>query len=202
VLNTHGRRVRASGGPLGGAELLGAPFGARSSLRASGGPLGGRAGVFRARATARSSLRGEELWHAAFAGVRKGAVSRNRCVFAELGVSEDSSASTRNQRGTGRIGLSVREPLCFRDWTGNQRIRMESKARQIATRQNCECFRGVRGGELEKPLFPAELSKTARMRGVSLVFAVLHSLARRVKSALSQPAALRRFGGLPSVRPC
>lgn len=44
MLNTHGRRVRASGGPLGGAELHGAPFGARSSLRASGGPLGAARG--------------------------------------------------------------------------------------------------------------------------------------------------------------
>lgn len=69
---------------------------------------------------------------------------------------------------------------------------MESNVRQIATRQNCECFRGVRGVELEKPLFPAERSKTARMRGVSLVFVGLHALARQVKSVLAQPAALRR----------
>lgn len=67
----RGRSVRASGGPLGGH------WGARSSLRgeelpsASGEPLAWRgvAGVFRARSTARGSLRGAELWHAAFAGV-------------------------------------------------------------------------------------------------------------------------------------
>ena len=86
------------------------------------------------------------LWGAARGAARGG-------CSAELGLSADSSDSTRNQRGIGRIGLSVREPFCFRDWTVCQWIRIESKVRQIATRGKLPGFRAVTGVSLGKGLF-------------------------------------------------
>ena len=117
------------------------PLGARSSARPKGAPFG----------------HGEPL--GGRAGGRAGGCS------AELGLSADSSDSTRNQRGIGRIGLSVREPFCFRDWTVCQWIRIESKVRQIATRGKLPGFRAVTGVSLGNGLFSSETSENQRFAG-------------------------------------